>query len=225
MSFTDTAMLILSTTITICYLSSSIIFIRAALILVQIGYFFLALHTGLDQPGMTAILILSVTNSLINGLKIAQYYYENSIFCLPKELHSLYQDEFHLLSPKEFKLLYQRATKDERNGKLISANQKFENLMFVLEGTPIIRLQKGKQIKLTERVWLGEMSFLRGEVTSADVLTEQTERVKVLIWNKHEIEELQEKYPIVIEKLRYIIANSLAEKIRYSNTLIESTFT
>ena len=25
--------------------------------------------------------------------------------------------------------------------------------------------------------------------------------------------------------LRYIIANSLAEKIRYSNTLIESTFT
>jgi CRP-like cAMP-binding protein len=97
--------------------------------------------------------------------------------------------------------------------------------MFVLEGTPIIRLQKGKQIKLTKRVWLGEMSFLRGEVTSADVLTEQTERVKLLIWNKHEIEELQEKYPIVIEKLRYIIANSLAEKIRYSNTLIENTFT
>ena len=70
MSFTDTAMLILSTTITICYLSSSIIFIRVALIIVQIGYFFLALYTGLDQPGMTAILILSITNSLINGLKI-----------------------------------------------------------------------------------------------------------------------------------------------------------
>ncbi len=69
------------------------------------------------------------------------------------------------------------------------------------------------------------VSFWSGEVTSADVLTEETERVKLLIWNKHEIEELQEKYPIVIEKLRYIIANSLAEKIRYSNTLIESTFT
>tara|TARA_B100001250_G_scaffold411764_1_gene441186 strand:- start:1630 stop:2208 length:579 start_codon:yes stop_codon:yes gene_type:complete len=192
---------------------------------VQIGYFFLALHTGLDQPGMTAILIFSITNSLINGFKIAQYYYENSIFCLPKELHSLYQDEFHLLSPKEFKILYQIATKDERNGKLISANQKFENLMFVLEGVPIIRLQKGKQIRLTKRVWLGEMSFLRGEVTSADVLTEQRESVRLLIWSKNEIEELQGKYPIIIEKLRYIIANSLAEKIRYSNTLIENTFT
>ena len=225
MSFTDTALLVLSTTITICYLSSSIIFIRAALIIVQIGYFFLALHTGLDQPGMTAILIFSITNSLINGFKIAQYYYENSIFCLPKELHSLYQDEFHLLSPKEFKILYQIATKDERNGKLISANQKFENLMFVLEGVPIIRLQKGKQIRLTKRVWLGEMSFLRGEVTSADVLTEQGESVRLLIWSKNEIEELQGKYPIIIEKLRYIIANSLAEKIRYSNTLIENTFT
>ena len=65
MGFTDTAMLVLSTTITICYLSSSIIFIRAALIVVQIGYFFLALHTGLDQPGMTAILILSISNSFI----------------------------------------------------------------------------------------------------------------------------------------------------------------
>ena len=225
MSFTDTALLVLSTTITICYLSSSIIFIRAALIIVQIGYFFLALHTGLDQPGMTAILIFSITNSLINGFKIAQYYYENSIFCLPKELHSLYQDEFHLLSPKEFKILYQIATKDERNGKLISANKKFENLMFVLEGVPIIRLQKGKQIRLTKRVWLGEMSFLRGEVTSADVLTEQGESVRLLIWSKNEIEELQGKYPIIIEKLRYIIANSLAEKIRYSNTLIENTFT
>ena len=96
--------------------------------------------------------------------------------------------------------------------------------MFVLEGAPIIKLKKGKEIKLTRRVWLGEMSFLRGEVTSADVLTEQNERVKLLIWNKYEIEELQEKYPIVIEKLRYIIANSLAEKIRYSNTLIENTF-
>ena len=93
------------------------------------------------------------------------------------KMKSLYKDEFHLLSPKEFKLLYHRATKAERNGKLISANQKFENLMFVLEGTPIIRLQKGKQIKLTKRVWLGEMSCLRGEVTSADVLTEQTQRV------------------------------------------------
>jgi len=225
MSFTDTALLILSTTITVCYLSSSIIFIRAALIIVQIGYFFLALYTGLEQPGMTAILILSITNSLINGFKIAQYYYENSIFCLPKELHSLYQDEFHLLSPKEFKILYQRATQENRNGELISANQTFENLMFVLEGTPIIRLQKGKTIKLTKRVWLGEMSFLRGEVTSADVLTEPTEKVKLLIWNKCDIKDLQEKQPIVIEKLRYIIANSLAEKIRFSNTLIESTFT
>ena len=74
MSFTDTAMLILSTTLTVCYLSSSIIFIRVALIVVQVGYFFLAIYTGLDQPGMTAILILSITNSFINGFKIAQYY-------------------------------------------------------------------------------------------------------------------------------------------------------
>ena len=142
MSFTDTAMLILSTTITICYLSSSIIFIRVALIIVQIGYFFLALYTGLDQPGMTAILILSITNSLINGLKITQYFYENSIRCLPKELHNLYQSEFHLLSPKEFKLLYERAGEEERTGELIVANQTFENLMFVLEGVPIIRLER-----------------------------------------------------------------------------------
>ena len=115
MSFTDTAMLILSTTITVCYLSSSIIFIRTALILVQAGYFFLALYTGLDQLGMKAILILSVTNSLINGLKIVQYYYENSIRCLPKELHDLYQNEFNLLSPKEFKLclLYTSDAADE----------------------------------------------------------------------------------------------------------------
>ena len=224
MSFTDTAMLILSTTITICYLSSSIIFIRVALIIVQIGYFFLALYTGLDQPGMTAILILSITNSLINGLKITQYFYENSIRCLPKELHNLYQSEFHLLSPKEFKLLYERAGEEERTGELIIANQTFENLMFVLEGIPIIRLQKGKMIRLTKSVWLGEMSFLRGEVTSADVLTAPEEKVKLLIWNKYDIDELQEKQPIIIEKLRYIIANSLAEKIRYSNTLIESTF-
>ena len=86
-------------------------------------------------------------------------------------------------------------------------------------------LQKGKIIRLTKRVWLGEMSFLRDEVTSADVLTEPTKKVKLLIWNKYDINELQKKQPIVIEKLRYIIANSLAEKIRYSNTLIESTFT
>ena len=224
MSFTDTAMLILSTTLTICYLSSSIIFIRAALIVVQIGYFFLAIHTGLDQPGMTAILILSITNSLINGFKIAQYYYENSILCLPKDLHSLYQDEFHLFSPKEFKIFFQHAAQEERSGELISANQTFKNLMFVLEGSPIIRLKKGKEIQLTKRVWLGEMSFLRGEVTSADVLTEPSEKVKLLIWSKYDIEELQEKQPIVIEKLKYIIANSLAEKIRYSNTLMESTF-
>ena len=96
--------------------------------------------------------------------------------------------------------------------------------MFVLEGVPIIRLQKGKMIRLTKRVWLGEMSFLRGEVTSADVLTAPEEKVKLLIWNRHDIDELQEKQPIIIEKLRYIIANSLTEKIRYSNTLIESTF-
>ena len=49
--------------------------------------------------------------------------------------------------------------------------------------------------------------------------------MKLLIWSKYDISELQQKQPIVIEKLRYIIANSLAEKIRFSNTLIESTFT
>ena len=144
---------------------------------------------------------------------------------MSKELHDLYQDEFNLLSPKEFKVLYERASKEERTGELISANKTFENLMFVLEGTPVIRLQKGKIIRLTKRVWLGEMSFLRDEVTSADVITEPTKKVKLLIWSKYDISELQQKQPIVIEKLRYIIANSLAEKIRYSNTLIESTFT
>ena len=144
---------------------------------------------------------------------------------MSKELQDLYQDEFNLLSPKEFKVLYERASKEERTGELISANKTFENLMFVLEGTPVIRLQKGKIIRLTKRVWLGEMSFLRDEVTSADVITEPTKKVKLLILSKYDISELQQKQPIVIEKLRYIIANSLAEKIRYSNTLIESTFT
>ena len=96
--------------------------------------------------------------------------------------------------------------------------------MFVLEGAPIIRLEKGRIIKLTKSVWLGEMSFLRGEVTSADVLTEPNEKVKLLIWSKKDIDELRQNQPIIIEKLRYIIANSLAEKIRNSNTLIESTF-
>ena len=118
---------------------------------------------------------------------------------MPKELHDLYQDEFNLLSPKEFKVLYERASKEERTGELISANKTFENLMFVLEGTPVIRLQKGKIIRLTKRVWLGEMSFLRDEVTSADVITEPTKKVKLLIWSKYDISELQQKQPIVIE--------------------------
>ena len=224
MGFTDTVMLVLSTSITVCYLSSSIIFIRTVVIIVQIGYFFLALYTGLNQPGMTAILILSISNSLINSFKIAQYFYENSIHCLPSSLHNLYHNEFQLLSPKEFRIFYLRAAHEERTGELILANQTFKNLMFVLEGTPIIRLEKGRIIKLTKSVWLGEMSFLRGEVTSADVLTEPNEKVKLLIWTKKDIDELRQNQPVIIEKLRYIIANSLAEKIRNSNTLIESTF-
>jgi hypothetical protein len=230
MGFIDLSFLILSSILTFCYLSSSIIFIRASIIFVEIGYFFLALDTGLDKPGMTAILITAVINSVINCYKIIQYYYENSTRCLPKELHTLYSTEFELLTPKEFKLLHQYSKREEKTGALINANEAFQKLMFVLEGAPIIRLEKGKTIRLSmsdasTSIWLGEMSFLKGGLISADVFTEPNETVRLLSWTKQTIDKLQKKHPTIIEKLRYIIANNLVEKVRFSNTLLENSFT
>ena len=229
LGLTDTVILLLSTAVTICYLSSSIILIRTIIIVTEIGYFFLALYTGLDQPGMTGMLIVSIFNTTINGLKIVQYYYENSTRCLPKDLHTLYLTEFDLLTPKEFKLLHQWATKEEKGGILIGAGKRFEKLMFVLDGAPLIRLEKGKIIKLSmsdgsTSIWLGEMSFLGGGEISAEVLTEPGEKVKLLTWTKDDIDKLKVKHPVIVEKLRYIIATNLAEKIRFTNTLIESRF-
>jgi hypothetical protein len=221
MSDTDLILIVLSTFVTLAYLSSSIIFIRFIITAQQIGFFLVSLYTGLDVPGMTAMFYLSIFNTTINSAKIIQYYYDNSTRCLPTEWISLYKKEFPLLTPKEFKIFRGLARLETRTGKLIERGHIFEELIYTLEGETIVRLPKGDSIPMSANSWLGEMSYINDTLTSADVWTKDNEEVKLLIWTKEALIKTEQKHPPIANKLHYVISANLCNKIEHANILLQ----
>ena len=110
----------------------------------------------------------------------------------------------HLFLSHNFKIYYSSALDSE-----------FENLAFVVDGEASITIENDVEVaKLKKGDWISEFSFITGDKTSANVISND---IFAISWSKATLENLKIKKPELFEKINSLIARNLCEKLIRSN--------
>ena len=76
------------------FLTTSLIVFRILAVLLAVGYLILATITGLDVPGMKAVLMGGILDICLNMVMIARFIAERSVYSIPGDLVESYQRSF-----------------------------------------------------------------------------------------------------------------------------------
>ncbi len=150
---------------------------------------------------------------------ISLFYYSRSIRCVPIGWRETYKNYFFLFLPFEFKNMLKFGDiikhKNKKSLKLVSKNSEFENLAFVVDGEASITIENDVEVaKLKKGDWISEFSFITGDKTSANVISNN---IFAISWSKATLENLKIKKPELFEKINSLIARNLCEKLIRSN--------
>ena len=105
--------------------------------------------------------------------------------------------------------------KKDKPLKLVNKNSEFQNLAFIVQGGASITIDKEVEVaKLNKGDWISEFSFITGDKTSANVVSND---IYALSWSKTTLEKLKDRKPELFEKLNALIAKNLCEKLIRSN--------
>ena len=108
---------------------------------------------------------------IVNTIQIVRIINERRPRLIPDELRDLYDGIFAELTSKEFLYFWNMGTLREITDEyFIRSGQTQENLLLVLDGEACVEFD-GKKIAVLDRgSFIAEISFLTGELASADVL-------------------------------------------------------
>lgn len=150
----------------------------------------------------------------INVVQIVLLLMERRPVRLTSEEEQLYSMAFRTLTPREFKGLMQYA--EWRNGEpdeiLIQQGEELQDIVFVFSGSVDIQRDGRSIAKCNKGQFLGEMSFVSGEVTSASVQT--LEPTCYVAWPAKELHEVCEKKAELKYAIQTIFGNGMVEKLK-----------
>ena len=99
--------------------------------------------------------------------------------------------------------------------KLVNKNSEFENLAFVVDGGASITIENNVEVaKLKKGDWISEFSFITGDKTSANVISND---IYAISWSKSKLQKIKDRKPELFEKLNSLIAKNLCYKLIRSN--------
>jgi CRP-like cAMP-binding protein len=131
------------------------------------------------------------------------------------ELESLaYRLKFSDLKPHEAAVLFRlaRTVRLSAGEPLLVEHEENETLFLLLEGRCIVRKGDRDVARLEAGEFVGELSFISGEVISADVLAEG--EAALLGWKRSELEPLFRKQGLFHAYLHSLCSSDIAEKLR-----------
>ena len=196
------------------FLTTSLIFFRVLAVLLAIGYLILAAWTGLDVPGMKAVLMGGILDICLNMFMIARFILERSVYSIPVDLVESYQKSFAKLEPYEFIKIVKAGEIiiiDDNPSDLISEGTEFEYLYYILSGNASVNGGvTNNPIVLNPGDWIGEMSFISNKKTLASVYSSS---IRVIRWTSVKLTELKKDSPVAYEKLFDVIACNICLKL------------
>ena len=201
------------------FICSSLIVLRYIIVALSIANFFFCYWVGLETAEHVSILLLAILHFTLNIYMISIYYYSRSIRSVPLGWRETYKKYFSIFLPFEFKnmLKFGNIIKHKKDTplKLVNKNSEFQNLAFIVQGGASITIDKEVEVaKLNKGDWISEFSFITGDKTSANVVSND---IYSLSWSKTTLEKLKDRKPELFEKLNALIAKNLCEKLIRSN--------
>ena len=210
---------ILGTIEGLSFICSSLIVLRYIIVALSIANFFFCYWVGLETAEHVSILLLAILHFTLNIYMISIYYYSRSIRSVPLGWRETYKKYFSIFLPFEFKnmLKFGNIIKHKKDTplKLVNKNSEFQNLAFIVQGGASITIDKEVEVaKLNKGDWISEFSFITGDKTSANVVSND---IYALSWSKTTLEKLKDRKPELFEKLNALIAKNLCDKLIRSN--------
>lgn len=153
---------------------------------------------------------------VINGVNLTILLLERRPVILTEEQQRLHLMTFHRMSPREMlKVLRIAQWHELESGEAMITEGDFINrLMLIYEGTARVTLEGRFKAHLGPGEFVGEMSYLTGKQTSADVIA--SEPLRFLSWERRDLDLLYLKEPALKDIMQSIIGVDLAEKLRKS---------
>lgn len=192
----------------VALLARDILWLRAVLVCAQSN---LALYAWTHGP----LLGMTIWNSLfvlINTVWVIRILQERRAVQLPPELDVVYHRHFAAFSAKEFLRFWNEGQAREARGRLIDAGTQPPELVYLESGHVRVRRQGHDIAELPEGSFIGEMSLLTGEPTSADV--DAPEAVRLRTWPVARLRELRQKQPQWWTRLQSVLGHDMIEKLR-----------
>lgn len=150
----------------------------------------------------------------INGYQCVFLLRERRPVQFSNEELTLYQSTFQSLTPRDFKRLLTKGNwRDAASeNKLVKESSVLEHLFLVTAGSMSVRKAGQPIAQLSSGSFIGELSFLTGAQTSADVVAEENSRY--VAWSFADLKELMARNPSLEATFQSIISADLANKLR-----------
>ncbi|MCD1585616.1 cyclic nucleotide-binding domain-containing protein [Halomonas sp. IOP_14] len=150
---------------------------------------------------------------VINAFNLTVLLLQRRPITLNAEEKWLHKTTFSLLNPRRMQHLLSRAETREipSGGVLIEQNEELRALIILLSGSASVMVDGVKRATLYPGDFAGEMSFITGRLTSADVIA--NEPVRYMIWSATALERLYQRDADMKNAIHSIIGFDMASKL------------
>ncbi len=156
----------------------------------------------------------NVLFAIINAYQLYVLFLERRPVTLAENELRLYKLVFRTLTPREFvKLLALGRWEEARATELlVERGQELDRVMVIVGGKTNVRVGEQTIAELGEGQFVGEMSFLTGQVPTADVVA--TESTRYVAWKKSELSKFLDANPALRGAIQLVIGTDLVGKLR-----------
>jgi CRP-like cAMP-binding protein len=149
----------------------------------------------------------------INAIWVARLLSERRAVRVPDELKQIHEAHFAALTPPEFLRIWQSGTRiSARDVQLVRENSKPDALYFLLSGEAVVRHGERQLAHLAAGNFIGEMSLLTGERTTADVVA--LGAIEYMSWPAEALARVRGRNPVLWAKIQSVLGHDLVEKIK-----------
>lgn len=171
----------------------------------------------LSPEPMYADVVWCIFDILVNAYQLTIIVKERSTLTFNPKEELLHKLVFTAIPSLHFKRLMNLAIWKTipKGSRLIQQNTEVETLMVLFDGTAQVEIDGNIVTYLGVGKFIGEMSFLSGNLTSAnvDTLSECT----VVEWNKAQLRELMQKDEVLERSMHSVFSADLVQKLIKNN--------
>lgn len=202
-----------------CFFFREMLHLRVLAALGQIAFIPYYISVS-DQLGWSLYVGITGTTVLVgvNLIQISILMIERRPIRLSALEQSLYDYVFSSLPIRSYRDLFRLGliTYPEDGSLLIERNSNIDSLYLILDGEAKVILDTGEVKTLAKGNFIGELSFITGQVTSADVRVKGTQTT-LLMWDKDSLIGSLDNDPVLSHAFDLIISTDVVGKLQRMN--------